>query len=107
MHGPTCIFWSNLTPFSLQALLTYDNLTKPGAYNDPDMLTICNGGQSDAEYRAQFSLWSILTAPLILGNDLRNISESCAAIILNKEVIAVRQALAPSNPAMPETFSEI
>lgn len=79
-----------LSQLDSQALLTFDNLTKSGAYNDPDMLTICNGGQSDAEYRAQFSTWSILTAPLILGNDLRNLSASCAAIILNKEVIAVR-----------------
>lgn len=77
-----------LSQLDSQALLTFDNLTKVGSYNDPDMLTICNGGQSDAEYRAQLSLWSILTAPLILGNDVRNLSDSCAAIILNKEVVS-------------------
>lgn len=77
-----------LSQLDSQALLTFDNLTKVGSYNDPDMLTICNGGQSDAEYRAQLSLWSILTAPLILGNDVRNLSDSCAAIILNKDVVS-------------------
>lgn len=40
---------------TIQALLTYDNLTTVGAYNDNDMLTICNGRQSEAEYRSQFS----------------------------------------------------
>lgn len=45
-----------LSQLDSQALLTYDNLTKIGSYNDPDMLTICNGGQSDAEYRAQLSV---------------------------------------------------
>jgi hypothetical protein len=36
-------------------------------------------------------VWSILTAPLILGNDVRNLSAECSAIVLNKEVIAVNQ----------------
>ena len=55
------------------------------------MLTVCNGGQSLAEYRAQFSTWAILTSPLILGNDVRNLSVECAAIVLNKDVLAVNQ----------------
>lgn len=81
-------FLSNLDS---QALLTYDNLTVPGAFNDNDMLEVCNGGQSTGEYRAQFSAWAILASPLILGNDVRAINEDCLAIITNKEVIAVNQ----------------
>jgi len=50
-------FLSNLDS---QALLTLDNLTVVGGYNDNDMLEVCNGGQSTAEYRAQFSTWAIL-----------------------------------------------
>ncbi len=45
----------------------------PGHWNDPDMLEVGNGGMTDTEYRSHFSLWAILTAPLIAGNDLRTI----------------------------------
>lgn len=46
-----------LSNLDSQQLLTYDNVTTVGAYNDNDMLTVCNGGQTTAEYRAQFSAW--------------------------------------------------
>ena len=62
----------------------------PGHWNDPDMLEVGNG-MSVNEDRAHFSLWAMLNAPLILGNDLRNMTEETKAIILNKEVIAVNQ----------------
>eukprot|EP01052_Picozoa_sp_SAG31_P012272 SAG31_NODE_714_length_12645_cov_15.347760_5_plen_581_part_00 len=56
------------------------------------MLQVCNaGGQSLAEYRSSFSIWAILTSPLILGNDVRPLSPDCAEIIGNREVIAVNQ----------------
>jgi alpha-galactosidase len=64
---------------------------KPGHWNDPDMLEVGNGGMSDAEYRAHFSLWAMMAAPLIAGNDLRNMSEATKTILLNKDVIAVDQ----------------
>ena len=62
----------------------------PGHWNDPDMLEVGNG-MSVNEDRAHFSLWAMLNAPLILGNDLRNMTEETKAIILNKEVIGVNQ----------------
>lgn len=43
----------------------------PGAWNDPDMLEVGNGKLTDDENRTHFSLWCMLAAPLILGNDLR------------------------------------
>ena len=46
----------------------------PGHWNDPDMLEVGNGGMTDTEYRSHFSLWAILAAPLIAGNDLRNMT---------------------------------
>ena len=55
------------------------------------MLEVCNGGQTDAEYRSQFSTWAILASPLILGHDPRSQSAACLAIITNKDVIAVSQ----------------
>jgi alpha-galactosidase len=55
------------------------------------MLEVGNGGMSDTEYRSHFSLWAILAAPLISGNDLRDMRPEIRAILTNKEVIAVDQ----------------
>jgi alpha-galactosidase len=63
----------------------------PGHWNDPDMLEIGNGGMTDDEYRSQFSLWSIIAAPLLAGNDIATMDDKTKAILLNKEVIAVDQ----------------
>ncbi|MDI7774003.1 glycoside hydrolase family 27 protein [Asticcacaulis sp. EMRT-3] len=63
----------------------------PNHWNDPDMLEVGNGGMTDNEYRAHFSLWAMLAAPLIAGNDLSNMSEATKTILLNKDVIAVDQ----------------
>jgi alpha-galactosidase len=63
----------------------------PGHWNDPDMLEVGNGGMTMAEYRTHFSLWCLLTAPLIAGNDVRNMSDDVREILLNKEAIAVDQ----------------
>jgi alpha-galactosidase len=63
----------------------------PGHWNDPDMLEVGNGGMTDTEYRSHFSLWSILAAPLIAGNDLRNMRREIQDILINQEVIAVDQ----------------
>jgi alpha-galactosidase len=64
---------------------------KPGHWNDPDMLEIGNGGMSADEYRTHFSLWALLAAPLIAGNDLRAMSDETKAILLNREAIQVNQ----------------
>ncbi|HEX8183525.1 MAG TPA: glycoside hydrolase family 27 protein, partial [Blastocatellia bacterium] len=63
----------------------------PGHWNDPDMLEVGNGGMTTIEYRAHFSLWCILAAPLMAGNDLRKMSPEIAGILTNKDVIAVDQ----------------
>ena len=63
----------------------------PGHWNDPDMLEIGNGGMSDDEYRTHMSLWSMLAAPLIAGNDVRSMPPSIAGILMNREVIALDQ----------------
>ena len=63
----------------------------PGGWNDPDMLEVGNGQMTFTEYIAHFSLWSLLNAPLIAGNDLRTMSDSTRAILTNKSVIAVNQ----------------
>jgi alpha-galactosidase len=62
-----------------------------GHWNDPDMLEVGNGGMNVTEYRAHFSLWAILAAPLMAGNDLRDMAPEIHDILTNKEVIAVNQ----------------
>ena len=46
----------------------------PGHWNDPDMLEVGNGGMTDTEYRSHFSLWAMLAAPLIAGNDVQHMT---------------------------------
>ena len=63
----------------------------PGHWNDPDMLEVGNGGLTFEEYKAHFSLWCILAAPLMAGNDLRSMSKETAFILTHPEVIAIDQ----------------
>ena len=55
------------------------------------MLEVGNGGMTDNEYRSHFSFWAMLAAPLIAGNDLRDMRPEIHDILTNKEVIAVNQ----------------
>lgn len=63
----------------------------PGHWNDPDMLEVGNGGMKHDEYIQHMSLWVILAAPLLAGNDIRNMNDETIAILTNPEVIAVDQ----------------
>lgn len=63
----------------------------PGHWNDPDMLEIGNGGLNYNEEKTHMSLWAILAAPLIAGNDLSHMSQQTLSILTNREVIAVDQ----------------
>jgi alpha-galactosidase len=63
----------------------------PGHWNDPDMLEIGNGRMTPDEYRTHMSLWSLLAAPLLAGNDLSKMNTMTKSILMNKEVIAVDQ----------------
>ncbi len=72
----------------------------PGHWNDPDMLEVGNGqpgrnGQvrllTMPENRAHFSMWAMMAAPLLAGNDLPNMKPEVKAILTNKDVIAIDQ----------------
>ncbi|KAK6131844.1 hypothetical protein DH2020_034418 [Rehmannia glutinosa] len=63
----------------------------PGGWNDPDMLEVGNGGMTYQEYRAHFSIWALMKAPLLIGCDVRNMTSETYEIITNEEVIAVNQ----------------
>jgi alpha-galactosidase len=62
----------------------------PGHWNDPDMLEVGNG-MSINEDKTHFSIWCILAAPLMAGNDLRKMSKETQSILTNKEAIAINQ----------------
>jgi alpha-galactosidase len=66
----------------------------PGAWNDPDMLEVGNGGMKPDEYRTHMSLWVLLAAPLLAGNDLTKMSPETVAILTNREVLAIDQDVA-------------
>lgn len=77
-----------------------EEFNKPGQWNDFDMLVVgLNGeskelvgaGASNIEYRAHFSLWSILATPLLTGTDVRNLDAYTLETLTNKEVIALNQ----------------
>jgi len=63
----------------------------PGHWNDPDMLEVGNGHMTDDEYRTHMSLWALVAAPLLAGNDIRTMSPVTKSILLNKELIAIDQ----------------
>jgi alpha-galactosidase len=67
------------------------HLAGPGHWNDPDMLEIGNGGMKPEEYRMHMTLWCLLAAPLITGNDLTKMTPETLAILTNPDVIAVDQ----------------
>lgn len=63
----------------------------PGAWNDPDLLDIGNGGSTTLEYRTEFSLWAEMAAPLIASTNIASLSAPDLAIYKNRNVIAVDQ----------------
>jgi alpha-galactosidase len=83
--------WNSMSHIGFDLQPGREKYAWAGHWNDPDMLEIGNGGMTDAEYQTHMSLWCILSAPLLAGNDIRSMSPSIASILMNKEVIAVDQ----------------
>lgn len=79
--------WTHL----LDQQVGLESFAGPGGWNDPDMLQVGNGGMNDREDRAHFSMWAMLSAPLLAGNDLRRMSAPTRETLTNKEVIAINQ----------------
>ncbi|ATY13495.1 alpha-galactosidase [Amycolatopsis sp. AA4] len=87
--------WSSLMSI-LDNQVGLERYSKPGAWNDPDMLQVGNGSLTAEENRAHFSLWALLSAPLLAGNDLSAMSEATRQVLANTKVIAVNQDWAGS-----------
>ena len=83
--------WENGVMNILDLQVGLESFAGPNHWNDPDMLEVGNGGMTDGEYRAHFSLWAMLAAPLISGNDLSKMDKATSDILTNADVIAVDQ----------------
>jgi alpha-galactosidase len=83
--------WDKMSSIGFDKQPGLETHAGPGHWNDPDMLEIGNGGMTDDEYRTHLSLWALLAAPLIAGNDLRSMTPATRIILTNAEVIAVDQ----------------
>ena len=83
--------WKAVEEIGFERQLGLAPYAGPGGWNDPDMLEVGNGGMSLEEYRTHMSLWALLAAPLIAGNDLRTMTPEIKAILTNRDVIAVNQ----------------
>lgn len=84
---------------SIDVMCNLERFAGPGGWNDPDMLVIGlansgfikGGGCTDAEYRTQMSMWSMFSAPLMLGCNVSNMTEATKTILLNKDIIDIDQ----------------
>jgi alpha-galactosidase len=83
--------WRSMSRIGFDRQAGLESYASPGHWNDPDMLEIGNDGMSDIEYRTHLSLWAMLAAPLLAGNDLRHMTDESKAILTNREVIAIDQ----------------
>jgi alpha-galactosidase len=83
--------WQSMMDIGFGQQVGREKFSGPGHWNDPDMLEIGNGHMTDMEYRTHMSLWCLLSAALLAGNDLRDMKPEILEILTNKEVIAVDQ----------------
>ncbi|XVF44639.1 hypothetical protein PTKIN_Ptkin02bG0140100 [Pterospermum kingtungense] len=82
--------WDSMTSIADQND-KWASYAQPGAWNDPDMLEVGNGGMTTEEYRCHFSIWALAKAPLLIGCDIRSMDNETFELLSNKEVIAVNQ----------------
>ena len=81
---------------TLDRQIGLEKYSRPGAWNDPDMLQVGNGELTDGENRAHFYLWCVLNAPLMAGNDLTQMPDSVRDLITNKAALSVNDDYASS-----------
>lgn len=101
MYRSTGDIFDNYVSFTTIARSQFEHLccSAPGCFNDLDMLTVGMYGKglvgttgcNDADYRTQFSLWCMCSAPLILGCDIRRMSDEIKSLVTNKELIRIDQ----------------
>ncbi|HLI36311.1 MAG TPA: NPCBM/NEW2 domain-containing protein [Streptosporangiaceae bacterium] len=75
---------------NLDADAAHPGAAGPGHWNDPDYLGP-ELGMTPAEAQAQFTMWAMVAAPLIIGSDVRSLSSQAIAMLTNRAVIAIDQ----------------
>jgi alpha-galactosidase len=68
-----------------------ETAVRPGAWNDPGLLQTGNAGMTADGSRMQINLWAVLSAPMMLGNDVRIMTRETVALLSNREVLAINQ----------------
>ena len=103
--------WSSIKQIHYEQM-DYQPYNGIGCFNDMDMLVVGMNGKGNVglggctltEYRTHFSLWCMLNSPLMLGCDIRNMSEDVKKIITNKEIIAINQDPGGRQPMLLQGF---
>lgn len=98
------------------ALSQLDKLgtSAPQCFNDIDMLTVGMFGKglvgasgcNEADYRSQFALWCMYSAPLMLGCDIRSVDEKTLTLVKNKDLLRIDQDLEARPPVHMENAAE-
>jgi hypothetical protein len=83
--------WATSTTINADRMAEISFATRSGCYADPDMMTIGQGSQNLTEYKSQFALWCLWSAPLIMGHDVRKTTVPILEVLTNPELIAVNQ----------------
>jgi alpha-galactosidase len=83
--------WKSMSSIGFDKQTGLDQYAGPGHWNDPDMLEVGNDRMDAVEDKCHMSLWAMLAAPLLAGNDIRSMSDDTKEILLNKEIIAIDQ----------------
>ena len=97
MWRSTCDIADNWVSMRDIAMSQFENApyNGPCSYNDMDMLIVGMhsqlGGCTDEEYQTHFALWALMASPLMIGCDVRNMSEETKKILMNRELIAINQ----------------
>jgi alpha-galactosidase len=82
--------WTSIPRIAKSETLAYA-FSKIGAWNDADMLEVGNGVLTDIEAQTHFALWAFWKSPLLIGCDVRNMSNATYTILSNTEIIAINQ----------------
>lgn len=62
-----------------------------GYWNDPDMMVTGENGLNNEEQVSHFNLWCIMSSPLFIGSDPRNMSDFEKDLLTNRELISINQ----------------
>lgn len=100
--------WNSIKDIALSQL-DKQAFAGPYCHNDMDMLVvgmhgkggneyISAGGCTDEEYQTHFSLWAMMNSPLIIGCDVRNLTDETKKILLNRDLIAINQDIECRSP---------